>query len=155
MNQNAIELLKSDHDKVKHLLSELVETTSRAKKKRQELLSKIATELKIHTQIENEIFYPAFKKAGKRDDQPIFYEAKEEHRAVELLVLPDLEKTDPESEEFSGRAKVLKELVEHHADEEESDMFPRVKELMDHNQLMELGKLMQERKESLASEMRH
>lgn len=155
MDQNAIDLLTSDHEKVKNLLAELVDTTSRAKKTRRDLLEKIAQELKIHTQIEDEIFYPAFKKAGKKDDQPLLYEAKEEHRAVELLVLPDLEKTDPESEEFSGRAKVLKELVEHHAQEEESDMFPRVKELMDKEQLMTLGKLMQERKAALAAEMRH
>ena len=55
------------------------------------------------------------------------FEALEEHRAVDELVLPDLKNTDPASHQFSGRAKVLRELVEHHADEEEEEMFEMAK----------------------------
>ena len=117
---DAIKLLKEDHDKVKELLEGLTETTSRAEKKRTELLSKITMELEVHTQIEEEIFYPAFKKAGeKSEDAKMFFEAREEHRAVGELVLPDLNKTAAGSEQFSGRAKVLKELVEHHVERTE------------------------------------
>src|SRR3546814_1785888 len=58
------------------------------------------------------------------------YEAKEEHRAVEKLVLPDLFKTDAGTVVFAGRAKVLKDLIEHHAEEEEKEMFPRAKKLL-------------------------
>ena len=64
MKQSALELLKEDHRKVKDLLSELVQTTTRAEKKRQQLLTKIDQELHIHTHLEEEIFYPAFKEAG-------------------------------------------------------------------------------------------
>jgi iron-sulfur cluster repair protein YtfE (RIC family) len=117
---DAISLLKQDHKTVRVLLTELAETTTRAKKTRSELLQKIKTELEVHTTIEEEIFYPAFKAAGeKADDSKMFFEALEEHRAAGDLVLPDLLKTDVGSDQFSGRAKVLKELVEHHADEEE------------------------------------
>ena len=117
---NAIELLKSDHQKVRGLLAELAETTQRASKTRIELLGKIALELRVHTTIEEEIFYPAFREAGeKHEDEKMFFEAMEEHRAAGDLVLPDLEATEVDSDQFGGRAEVLTELVEHRADGEE------------------------------------
>jgi hemerythrin superfamily protein len=147
---DAIQLLKKDHVTVRALLTELEATTARAQKKRVELLAKVERELKAHTTIEDEIFYPAFKAAGKKaDDQKMFFEAKEEHRAAGDLVLPDLLGTDPASEKFSGRAKVLKELVLHHAKEEEKDMFPRAKELMSKQELAALGEQMAARKQEL------
>ena len=147
---NAIQLLKDDHKKVRALLSELESTTSRGVKTRTQLLEKIGVELRVHAKIEEEIFYPAFKAAGeKTDDETMYFEAKEEHRAVELLVLPDLEKTDPASECFGGRAKVLKELIEHHAGEEEKEMFPRARKLLSAAELNELGARMEARKNEL------
>ena len=147
---NAIELLKSDHQKVRGLLAELAETTHRASKTRIELLGKIALELRVHTTIEEEIFYPAFREAGeKHEDEKMFFEAMEEHRAAGDLVLPDLEATEVDSDQFGGRAKVLKELVEHHADEEEKEMFPRARELLGVDALRELGARMQARKVEL------
>ena len=65
------------------------------------------------------------------------------------LVLPDLVGTDPSSEKFSGRAKVLKELVEHHADEEEKEMFPRARKLLSRDELARLGEQLEARKEAL------
>jgi hemerythrin-like domain-containing protein len=147
---NAIQLLKDDHKKVRKLLGELADTTPRGVKTRAELLEKIALELRVHTRIEEEIFYPALKAAAQNhDDQKMYFEALEEHRAAGELVLPDLEKTDVASDKFSGRAKVLKELVEHHADEEEKEMFPRARELLDADQLKELGARMEARKQEL------
>ena len=150
---NAIELLKNDHQKVRGLLGELAETTNRASKGRTELLEKIALELKVHTQIEEEIFYPAFREAGeKSEDEKMFFEAMEEHRAAGDLVLPDLQATDVNTDQFGGRAKVLKELIEHHAQEEEKEMFPRARELLGLEALRELGKRMQARKEELMAD---
>ena len=147
---DAITLLTEDHRKVKKLLGELAETTSRAEKTRSELLMQIARELRAHTKIEEEIFYPAFKEAGeKSEDDKMYFEALEEHRAAGELVLPDLENTNVTSDQFGGRAKVLKELVEHHADEEEKEMFPRAKKLLDATALAELGQQMQARKQEL------
>lgn len=147
---DAIALLKQDHKAVKALLTELADTTNRAQKTRTELLQKIATEIKAHAAIEEEIFYPAFKAAGeKADDGKMFFEALEEHRAAGDLVLPDLLDTDVQSDQFGGRAKVLKELIEHHADEEEKEMFPRARELMDKAQLEQLGERMAQRKAEL------
>src|SRR3954468_23740407 len=117
---DAIKLLKNDHDEMRGLLSKLESSTTRGVQKRKQLLTEIAAKLKAHTRIEEEIFYPAFREAGKKgDDEKMYFEALEEHRAAGDLVLPDLLKTEVGSEKFGGRAKVLKELVEHHADEEE------------------------------------
>lgn len=132
------------------MLEEITSTSRRAEKKRMELLSKITQALEVRTQIENEIFYPAFKKAGENsDDAKMFFEAREEHRAVGDLVLPDINKTAPGPEEFSGRAKVLKELVEHHVHEEEHEMFPRAKKLMSKDELEALGEQLEQRKAEL------
>lgn len=151
--KNAIDLLKSDHEKVRELLKTLENTSARAIKQRTQLLEEIETELMIHTKIEEEIFYPAFKAANEDEHGKIYYEAFEEHRAVEKLVLPDLKKTDAGSDQFSGRAKVLKELIEHHADEEEKEMFKLAKKTMDREELLELGQQMAERKEELKSSL--
>ncbi|HET8791305.1 MAG TPA: hemerythrin domain-containing protein [Modicisalibacter sp.] len=146
---NAIDLLKEDHDKVRELLKQLVNTTEGAEKKRPELLAKIEKEVKVHTQIEEEIFYPAFKESNGKKNDKMYYEACEEHRAVEDLVMPDLKKTDPTGVEFSGRAKVLKELLEHHADEEEEEMFEQARKTMSESDLNELGDKMAARKKEL------
>jgi len=147
---DAIQLLKADHAEMRTLLGELESTTTRALKKRRDLIVEIEAKLKAHTTIEEEIFYPAFKRAGeKSDDDKMYFEALEEHRAAGDLVLPDLVKTDPGSEKFSGRAKVLKELVEHHAGEEEKEMFPRAKKLLSKDELANLGERMEQRKDQL------
>jgi hemerythrin-like domain-containing protein len=147
---DAITLLTEDHRKVRKLLEELNNTTDRAEKTRTELLAQIAQELRAHTTIEEEIFYPAFKEAGqKSDDDKLYFEALEEHRAAGDLVLPDLQKTQVTSEQFGGRAKVLKELVDHHADEEEKEMFPRARKLMDAQTLADLGGQLAARKREL------
>ncbi len=146
---NAIELLTADHEKVRDLLAKLVDTTDRAEKTRAELLAKIEKELSVHTTLEEEIFYPALKEAGGSEHAKIYFEALEEHRAAEDLVLPDLKKTQPASAQFAGRAKVLKELVEHHAQEEEDEMFEMAAKSMDKEQLEELGRKMAARKKEL------
>ncbi|WP_416139573.1 hemerythrin domain-containing protein [Halomonas sp. HK25] len=147
---NALELLKQDHDNVRDLLTQLVNTTEQAAKKRPELLAKIEKELHVHTQIEEEIFYPAFLKAAKKkEDERLYHEALGEHRAVEEQVMPDLKQADPGSTEFSGQAKVLKELVEHHATEEEDKMFQHARKLISEDELEKLGEQMEERKAQL------
>lgn len=153
MAMNAIELLKQDHVKVKDLLDKLTDTTTRAEKTRGKLLAEIGEELRIHTKIEEKIFYPAFRAAGGPDEVAMFHEATEEHKAVELQVLPDLESSDLSSEEFTGRAKVLQEMIEHHVKEEETDMFPKAQELLDSKKLEELGVQMMKLKEELAAEL--
>lgn len=149
MAKDAIALLKEDHATVKALLEKLASTKTTASKSRSALLERIAKEIKFHAKIEEEIFYPAFKKAGGAEHNKVNYEALEEHRVVEQLVLPDLQKTDPGTDQFSGRAKVLKELIEHHADEEEKIMFPKAKKALSRDDLKSLGQKMEARKAEL------
>jgi hemerythrin-like domain-containing protein len=146
---NAIDLLIADHEKVKDILGQLSESTDRAIKKRTELLDKLEMEITIHTRLEEEILYPAFKAAGGKEQEEMYYEAKEEHRTVDSLVLPDLKTTDPSKPEFAGRVKVVKELLEHHIEEEESEMFPQAKKLLGKAKLDELGEQMLAMKASL------
>jgi hemerythrin-like domain-containing protein len=146
---DAISLLKKDHEKVRGLLSKLERAAERNPAKAEMLLEQIDHEVKIHSQIEEEIFYPAFRDAAqKHDDRELYFEAKEEHHVVDL-VMPEVRETDSDAEEFAAKAKVLKELIEHHADEEEKEMFPKARKLFDRSELRELGERMKERKKEL------
>lgn len=145
---NAITMLKADHATVKRLLRELDATTERAIKQRETLVAQIERELKMHAQIEEEVFYPAFLAVTRgSDSEELFYEAAEEHHVVDM-VLPALKVANPKSKEFSAKAKVLKDLVEHHIKEEETQMFQRARQLFEDEQLRELGDLMQARKDA-------
>lgn len=145
---NAIAMLKSDHATVKRLLRELDATTERAVKERERLVSEIERDLKLHSQIEEEVFYPAFKAAAEDSgSEDLFYEAIEEHHLVDIE-LPSLKASSPKSPEFTAKAKVLKDLVEHHIREEEGEMFVKARQLFDEDQLRQLGELMQARKDS-------
>lgn len=145
---DAIKLLKNDHDKVRELLAQFEKATGA---RREKLRVLIDLELQVHTQIEEEIFYPAYREAAKKkDDQVMYYEALHEHETVKF-VLPDVGQGE-NNEDLKAKAKVLKELVEHHADEEEDDMFPRAKQLLSKDELRALGEQMQLRKETLMKE---
>jgi hemerythrin superfamily protein len=142
---DAVALLKQDHEKVRGLLESLEKATG---PRRVKLLGQIEQELKVHTTIEEEIFYPAFREAAKKkDDQVMVYEAVQEHHMVDLA-LPEAAEGE-NNEDLKGKAKVLKELVEHHADEEEDDMFPRARKVFDRDELRALGERMEARKKEL------
>lgn len=151
---NAIELLINDHKLVKKLLEELSATTERAVKKRAELLQRIEQEVRIHTQLEEDILYPAIKQAGGKEEAKMYYEAKEEHRTVDSLVMPDLLETDTGTVEFAGCVKVMKELLEHHIEEEESELFPTARKLLGKDALEAMGQAMEAQKKLLKGEQR-
>jgi len=146
---DAIALLKEDHKKVKGLLGDLEKSSMRGGARAQKLVTQIDKELTIHTQIEEEIFYPAFRDAVRtKDDKKMYFEAKEEHHVVKL-VLPEVQQGGMVAEEFAAKCKVLKELVEHHADEEEKEMFPEARKALSRAELIELGEQMAMRKKEL------
>lgn len=149
---DAIALLKADHTKVRGLLEMLDQTDAPAK--RTKLIGQIELELKVHTQIEEEIFYPAFRKRAEDSEQKqMFHEAKEEHGLVDIM-LPKVKRTNPATDEFAARAKVLKDLVLHHKKEEEKEMFKAAKELFEKDELKSLGEQMQRRKRELTRAMK-
>jgi hemerythrin superfamily protein len=142
---DAIALLKQDHAKVRELLGQFENATGA---RRQKLLGQIETELKVHTTIEEEIFYPAYREAArKKEDKKLFFEAVQEHHVVDM-VMPEMN-DGASPEELKAKAKVLKDLVEHHAEEEEKEMFPRARKTMDREELRSLGDMMMRRKEDL------
>jgi hemerythrin-like domain-containing protein len=146
---DAVALLKKDHQTVRQILKKLKSSAENGRGESAMLLRQIENELQVHTQIEEEIFYPAFRDAVEgKDDEHLYYEALEEHHVVEL-VLVEIKTTSRNSEEFPAKAKVLKDLVEHHAEEEENEMFPKARKAMGAAQLRELGRQLQERKQEL------
>jgi len=132
---NAIDLLKSQHREVSKLFSK-IEKASAADKT--ELFEEIADKLAVHAAIEEHHFYPAVK--AKRTED-ILLESLEEHLGIKR-VIADLMELDGEDETFDAKVKVLKEQVEHHVEEEETDLFPKVKRLFDSEQLEAIGQEM-------------
>ena len=147
---DAITMLKTDHDKVKRLLSELETTTQRGVKTREELFATIKGELSVHETIEEEIFYPALKSHPKAKD--IVLEGYEEHHVVDM-VMAELEGLDVSDETWGAKAMVMKENVEHHIEEEEGEMFKQARQVFDRRELDELGARMAERKRSAQVEL--
>jgi hemerythrin-like domain-containing protein len=136
---DAIQLLTKDHDTVRELLEQLSKTTSRGAAKREQLYQRIAQEVRVHSQIEEEIFYPAYHEAAEtQEEEKLFYEAAEEHALV-AGVMAELDQGDPSSDVYAAKCKVLKDLIKHHADEEEDEMFPKARKLLGKARLEELG----------------
>ena len=148
---DALQLLKEDHEKVKRMLEELDATTERAEKTRTETFERLKHDLTIHETIEEEILYPALKEFAKTKD--ITLEAFEEHHVVDLIVA-ELEATPVTDETWGAKLTVMKENLEHHIEEEEDEMFKQARQVMDHDELAELGDQMDARKKQLSEEER-
>ncbi len=113
---DAIALLKADHRKVEGLFADFEKATQTARK--QALAQQICLELKIHTIIEEEVFYPACE--GKVEED-LLAEAYVEHDAAKVLIA-QIEESTPDAEFYDAKVKVLSEEIEHHVEEEEKRM---------------------------------
>ena len=111
--QDAIQLLKADHREVEELFEKFEKASGDGRKEK--IARQICMELKVHTMIEEEIFYPALR--GKIDDDDLD-EAYVEHDGAKVLI-NDIEAGGPDEEFYEAKVKVLKEQVEHHVKEEE------------------------------------
>jgi hemerythrin superfamily protein len=132
---DALELLKQDHKKVMDLFEEAEKAGD--EKKQRAVFEKIKTELEVHAQIEESVFYPAVKKNEELKDMVL--ESLEEHKQVKTL-LREMDNLGEGSEKFEPKLKVLQENVEHHAEEEEEGkMFPKLRQLMKREELEQLG----------------
>lgn len=115
-NQDAIALLKEDHDKVEELFKQFQNASGDGRKEK--LAKQICTELTVHAMIEEEIFYPACE--GKVEDE-LLKEAYVEHDAAKILIA-QIEQGEPSDEFYDAKVKVLQEEIEHHVEEEEKRM---------------------------------
>lgn len=143
--KEATALLTADHKLVSALFTEYEKTRSTEKKK--QLVSKICTELSVHAQVEEEIFYPAVKLALK--DKVLIPEATVEHATLKALIA-EVEGVDPDGEMFDAKVKVMAEYVKHHVKEEQNEMFPKAKS--SRLDMMELGAALAARKAELIAE---
>lgn len=144
----ATALLRADHKLVNSLFEEYENTKSTAKKK--SLVEQICTELTIHAQIEEEIFYPQVQQAIK--DHELIPEAKVEHDTLRNLIAQlQAEDLEANKEEYDAKVKVLSEYVKHHVKEEQTELFPKVKESK--LDLQELGEQLMQRKEELKASL--
>jgi hemerythrin superfamily protein len=132
----ATDLLEQQHRKVKAIFKKLEGGRGDASA----LLRELADDLTAHMVIEHELFYPAVISL----DESLINESFEEHSLAELA-LKRLLATNPDDESFKAKVTALKELIEHHVEEEEKELFPKVEEAIDDDQLKTLGKAMKTR----------
>ena len=139
---NATQMIRQDHKKVEGLFKKFQQTKGAQAKRR--LAENAMAELEVHAALEEEIFYPAVKK--EVDDGSMVQEAIEEHQTVKQLI-SELKGMDEADEEFESQFSQLVENVQHHVEEEENEMLPKVEE--SDLDLNSLGRQMSQRKQEL------
>jgi len=133
---DAFELLKTDHRKVAELF-DLLESASG--KRKLDVFKRIKSELEVHTHIEETIFYPALERPEETHDLTL--EAYEEHKVVKGL-LSELSQARSADDEWQAKAKVLRENVEHHVEEEENELFDKADDALSDEEIETLGNRM-------------
>ena len=142
---DALELLRKDHDKVRDLF-EHFESAKEAEDvdRMSSLQQQIFTELELHTTIEEEVFYPAAQEVGGEAEE-LVHEGVEEHHVVEVL-MSEIRQLDPSADAWAAKMTVLIENVEHHAEEEEDELFPKLREAFGNEKLAEMGEQLENAK---------
>ncbi|HEX3841741.1 MAG TPA: hemerythrin domain-containing protein [Acidimicrobiales bacterium] len=141
---DAITLLKNDHKAVDKLFKSYEKAGDRAKATKKKLVAQMIKDLSVHAAIEEELFYPAARDAVE-ETTPDVLESLEEHHIVKW-VLSELEGMDPSDERFDAKVTVLIELVRHHVDEEEHELFPEVRAGLGRTRLAEIGEQLEKAK---------
>jgi len=145
---NAFDVLEEDHREVEEWFDEYDELRDSDEDRKAELAEKICLALKVHTQIEEEIFYPQAREATKDND--LIDEAVVEHATVKNLI-DEIEAMEVGDEFYDAKIRVLGEMVKQHIKEEEDELFPELQSTkMD---LDSVGKKLAERKQDLMAEM--
>jgi hemerythrin superfamily protein len=145
---DAIKLLTADHAKVKKMFKEFEKLSKKDDEEgKQELATQICQELTVHAQLEEEIFYPAAREAI--EDEELMNEAVVEHNSAKELIaqIQSMGASDPM---FDATVKVLGEYVNHHIEEEQNEIFPKVEKAK--VDLEEIGAEIAQRKEELMEE---
>jgi len=150
--QDAIALLKIDHATLKKLFEKEGKLTKKDGEKKASLFNQIKAALEVHAAIEEEIFYPAVKKARSEHVKDEVREAYEEHKQIKSL-LAQVSSITSADEAYDMKIKVLKEDVEHHVEEEEREMFPDAKRLLGETRLVEMGSQLAARKQELENKL--
>jgi hemerythrin superfamily protein len=148
--KDACDLLDADHKAVKKMFTEfeeLAETRGATREKKRMLADQICRDLTVHAQIEEEIFYPAIRKAVHED--LLMDEAEVEHTSAKELIA-QIQEADPSDPLFDAKVLVLGEYINHHVKEERSEMFPKAR--ASKVNLVEMKRTLQSRKDELMSD---
>lgn len=147
---DALDLLIADHNRVRGLFTRFqqAEEAGRTGELR-DLAATIRDELDVHTAIEEEIFYPEVR-AASQEISDLVDEGLEEHHVAKVL-LEEIGALDADDDAFVAKAKVLIENVEHHAGEEESELFPKVRTATTGDARADLGQRLDARKGELGA----
>lgn len=141
MGPDAIDLLTTQHDRIRELFASLEARAARPSKAKLDDVRELISTLTKHSEIEELVFYPAIR--AELDLADDVDESLEEHHAAELL-MAELEKLPAEAERYDAKITVLKENVLHHIEEEETELFVQVREKLDDERLRELGRALEE-----------
>jgi hemerythrin superfamily protein len=146
MSLDVLAMLKMDHREVDALFMAVSKLSERAFEQRRKLAEKICEALQVHSQFEQNVFYPPFRhRAEDHDERETVLEAFEEHAQVDTLV-SEIQEMDPRDERYEAKLMVLMDNVKHHVKEEEHEMFPIAKELFEKEELIEMGKRLMDMK---------
>jgi|SRR5579884_1878289 len=138
------QMLIQDHRTVNDLFEKIEKSGARAGKTRQQLFEKLRAELELHTQVEERIVYPDFKKhTGTKE---FMGEALEEHAEVKRM-LKELGGMEPTAADWSARIEDLKKAVQHHVREEEQKVFPAARKEIGDDEANDLARRVQEMKQ--------
>lgn len=145
-----IALLEADHREVEKMFKEFEKKKEKDRDAAIELVGRICTELTVHAQIEEEIFYPTLREWGGDKMTDMLDEAEVEHATAKDLI-EQISSMSPDDELYDAKVTVLGEYVKHHVKEEEDEIFPKAKKA--DVDMEELGNLLAERKQELMQEM--
>jgi hemerythrin superfamily protein len=134
---DAIALLKADHKTVETLFRKFEKAGDTAKKLKRKLVDQIIRELAVHAVIEEQVFYPAVRAKAEKLE-PKVLEALEEHHVAKWL-LSELESLPADAERFEAKVSVLMESIRHHVEEEEEELFPKVRKAFSARELKEMA----------------
>ena len=140
--ESATAMLEQQHRTVERLFAEALGTEDA--RTRRSVMNQIIEKLTLHTMLEETIFYPAVRGIETEEANDMVLEAYEEHHVVKLI-LKELPRIETKAENFEAKMTVLKELVEHHVDEEEKEMFPMAERKLGAERSRELAAAMQTR----------
>jgi len=143
---DAITLLKADHKAVKSMFTAFGKLGDNAHSAKRDLVEKMIEALSVHAAIEELVLYPAVRKEVEDSDADVL-EALEEHHVAKWL-LSELDGMEPTHERFDAKVTVLMESVKHHITEEESELFPLVRESLGRKRLQEIGEKLEQAKKT-------
>jgi hemerythrin superfamily protein len=138
---DALKLLEQDHDEAKKLFKQIEEAKGA---KAGQLWTELKDALTLHEEMEETHLYPPLKEVETTED--LVLESYEEHHVMDLLI-EEISALDPSDERWHPKVKVLQENTEHHIEEEETGLFPKVRKIWDVKKREEIGARMQEMKQ--------